>query len=451
MIATSTLAWLALCAQDPLPVADGYRGIWYMNQPSKDKYRYKYSGGMATYPQQHVPIAVHSREANKTFFCYGGVARGGKSLLHAVSYYDHETGMVPRPRILLDKKTGDAHDNPVMAIDGEGHVWIFSNAHGTARPSYVHRSAKPHSIDAFERVLETNFSYGQPWHLGDRGFLFLHTRYSRGRGLFWMTSPDGRKWSDPKPLASIDKGHYQVSWPRGDRVGTALNYHPNPVGLNARTNLYYLETRDGGSTWQTAGGRAVETPLKKPDNPALVRDHRSEGLLVYLKDVQFDRQGRPVILYLTSKGYASGPKSDPRTWRTARWTGGAWEFRKVTTSDHNYDFGSLYLDDDITWRLIAPTDPGPQPYGTGGEMVVWESADRGATWKRARTLTKGSPRNHTYARRPLHAHADFAALWADGNARQPSESFLYFTNRKGDGVWRLPPEMKGEFGEPEKR
>ena len=26
-----------------------YRGIWYMNQPSSDKYFYKYNGGLGTY------------------------------------------------------------------------------------------------------------------------------------------------------------------------------------------------------------------------------------------------------------------------------------------------------------------------------------------------------------------------------------------------------------------
>ena len=33
-----------------LGVDDGYRGIWYFNQPTKDEYKFKYSGGMATYP-----------------------------------------------------------------------------------------------------------------------------------------------------------------------------------------------------------------------------------------------------------------------------------------------------------------------------------------------------------------------------------------------------------------
>ena len=51
--------------------ADGYRGIWYMNQPSGDEYVYKYSGGLATYCAKHQPFAVYSEAAAKTFFCYG--------------------------------------------------------------------------------------------------------------------------------------------------------------------------------------------------------------------------------------------------------------------------------------------------------------------------------------------------------------------------------------------
>ena len=61
----------------PAERADGYRGIWYSNQATGDEYRYKYSGGFATYPQQHAPIAIYSEAANKTFFCYGGVDRPG--------------------------------------------------------------------------------------------------------------------------------------------------------------------------------------------------------------------------------------------------------------------------------------------------------------------------------------------------------------------------------------
>lgn len=435
---------------EPLPTADGYRGIWYFNQPSGDQYKYKYSGGFATYPQQHVPIAYYSAKANKTFFVYGGRPADANRLLHMVSYFDHATKTVPRPRILLDKKTDDAHDNPTLMLDPEGYVWIFSNAHGTGRPAYIHRSCEPFAIDRFQRIATTNFSYGQPWYVPEQGFCFLHTHYEQGgRSLFVWLSADGRTWGERRPLARIGMGHYQISWQQGPRIGTALNYHPTSGGLNARTNLYYLETQDGGRTWTTVDAQAVSLPLREVQNPALVHDYQAEKRLVYLKDVNFDGQGHPVILYLTSKHYASGPSGDPRIWHTAHWTGQQWVIREVCRSDHNYDFGSLYIEPNGLWRIIAPTEPGPQPYTTGGEMVLWKSTDQGATWTKVKSLTRNSQYNHTYARRPVHAHPDFYALWADGDTLQESESRLYFTDRDGTHVWRLPVRMKNEQAAPE--
>jgi hypothetical protein len=432
-----------------LPRDDGYRGIWYSNQPTKDKYGFKYSGGFATYPQQHIPIAYYSREANKTFFCYGGVAQGKNELLHMVSYFDHSTGLVPRPVILLNKKTTDAHDNPTIMLDDAGHIWIFSNAHGTSRPAYIHRSHKPLNIESFERILTTNFSYSQPWYIPKEGFLFLHTRYSPGRNLFWMTSRDGRKWNEPQPLSRIEMGHYQISWPFGNRLGTAFNYHPKPVGLNARTNLYFLQTDDMGKTWRTAEGKPVDTPLTSVRNAALVHDYQAEKKLVYLKDLQWDQKGQPILLYLTSRGWEPGPNHGPRQWHTAHWTGSAWNIRPFTISDHNYDFGSLYVENEGTWRIIAPTEPGPQAYTTGGEITMWTSRDEGKTWNKIRQLTRNSKRNHTYCRRPVHAHPDFYSFWADGDTLRQSPSNLYFTNRQGTGVWRLPERMDKDFARPE--
>ena len=66
---------------------DGYRGIWYSNQSTGDEYRYKYSGGFATYPQQHVPIAIYSAAANKTFFLLRRVDRQAEGTgLHGVVF-----------------------------------------------------------------------------------------------------------------------------------------------------------------------------------------------------------------------------------------------------------------------------------------------------------------------------------------------------------------------------
>lgn len=457
---------------------NGYRGIWYMNQPLQNEYRFKYSGGLGTYCAKHKPFAVYCPQVNKTFFCYGGTSEDSYLkrdlttgddrkdlsgiLLHMVSYYDHATGTVPRPTILLDKQTKDAHDNPVIAVDDQGYIWIFSTSHGTSRPSYIHRSKEPYRIDEFEQIHATkieegnevpmtDFSYMQAWHVPGRGFVAFFTRYKypAARTACFATSADGVRWSQWQRLAAIDEGHYQISAVSENNAGTALNYHPKGKGLNWRTNLYYIETTDFGRTWHTAGGEAATLPLTTPQNNALVHDYEKEGLLVYIKDIRFDEAGRPVILYITSRGYRSGPEDGPRTWTTARWAGAAWEIRPVTTSDNNYDMGSLYIETDGTWRIIAPTEPGPQPYNPGGEVAVWTSGDQGASWQKAKQLTSNSPFNHTYVRHPVNAHDGFYAFWADGHGREPSASSLYFCTKAGD-VFRLPDRMTAEFAQPEK-
>jgi len=427
---------------------DGYRGIWYFNQPQNDEYVYKYSGGLGTYCSSHNPFAVYRPEVNKTFFCYGGSPKDTNRLLHMVSYYDHATGMVPRPTILLDKRTTDAHDNPVISVDDKGFIWIFSSSHGTARPSFISVSKKPYDIEQFEPVLTTNFSYTQPYFLPGQGFLFLQTLYRGGRKLHFQTSVDGRTWSEPELYAAIEQGHYQVSWSDGKKVACAFNFHPARGGLNYRTNLYYMETADFGRTWRNVQGEPLTLPLTAIDNPARVREYQSQGLNVYVQDLNFDATGRPVVLYTTSRGYESGPQNDPRTWTTAWWNGREWEIRGSIVSDHNYDMGSLYVEADDLWRIIGPTENGPQAYNTGGEIAMWTSPDHGAHWTKVKQLTAGSAYNHGYCRRPVNAHPDFYAIWADGHARQPSPSRLYFCDRAGN-VRVLPSHMQEDFVRPE--
>lgn len=436
--------------------ANGYRGIWYMNQPSGDEYVYKYSGGLGTYCAKHQPFAIYRPEVDKTFFCFGGTTtESDRQLLHMVSYYDHRTGRVPRPTVLLNKHTDDAHDNPVLSIDSQGYLWIFSTSHGRSRPSYIHRSSEPYSVDRFERVAAVrragdelvaidNFSYMQAWHVDQQGFICFFTRYGdpAQRTLMCMTSEDGIEWSPWQRLAAIEQGHYQISAASPKKASSAFNYHPDGKGLNWRTNLYYIETRDFGRSWQSVERHELTLPLRGIRNPALIHDFAAEGLNVYLKDITYDEHQRPVILFLTSLGYESGPGNDPRTWRTARWTGKEWQLRDAFRSDNNYDMGSLWIADDGSWRIIAPSETGPQPYNPGGEVAVWHSLDQGQTWTRSGQITKRSPRNHTYVRRVLNAKPDFYAFWADGHGRQPSLSRLYFCDIEGQ-VRVLPREMAG--------
>ncbi len=442
---------------------DSYIGMWHKQGAFFPTYGPKYGGGLCTYNAKHRPLAVYAPEVNKTFFCWGGASpenykreryfdfQAG-NLWHMVSYFDHNTGMVPKPTHVFDKWCGDPHDNPVLQIDQQGYVWLFSPSHGNwTTPSYIHRSVEPYSIDHWETVYNAPlFAYPQPWYDPDQGFLLMHTCYHLGRGLHFKTSRDGLTWTDPVKLAHIRKGHYQVTAhdPAHGVVATAFNYHPDEGGLESRTNLYFAKTEDWGETWTTIEGTRLDLPLTKVDNPALIWNAEAEGLKVYMKDLVFDADGHPIIVVVTSKGHVPGPQNGPHTWRFMRWTGTVWVQTQGIVSDNNYDMGPLYLEDN-GWTLIAPTQTGPQPYNPGGEVALWRSEDQGATWRKAKQLTHDSPRNHTYVRRPMHAHPDFYALWADGNARTPSISYLYFTNKAGEHIWRLPVGMKADFEEPE--
>ena len=290
----------------------------------------------------------------------------------------------------------------------------------------------------------------------DKGFLFLHTIYCDGRRcLCWQTSSDGRRWSERSRLAFIEQGHYQISWPYGEKIGSAFNYHPNAFagdaqrhGLNWRTNLYYLETPDMGASWKTVTGESVTLPLTTSDNTALALDYESQGRLVYLKDLNYDQNGNPLVLHVTATTWEPGP-DQARTWQIAQWTGAAWRCHTITTSDSNYDTGCLHVDPDGAWRVIGPTEIGPQPHNPGGEIALWTSRDEGRSWEKKRQLTRNSPFNHTYVRRPLHAHPEFYAIWADGHGRKPSESRIYFADKEGRRVRRLPSTMDTGAATPE--
>jgi hypothetical protein len=450
---------------------NGYKGIWFTlgqyygrgqgDQPysassSSPVFPYgdKYSGGLGTYTAKHTPLAIYCAAVDKTFFVYGGTSGPTeRHLLCMVSYYDHKTHRVPRPTIVHDKQgVNDPHDNPSLAVDDSGHLWVFVSGRARSRPGYKYRSARPYSIDQFERVSEEELTYPQPHFISDRGFLHLFTKYTGVRELYWEFSEDGRQWSEDHKLAGIREpgdrrgGHYQTSAAVGDKVGSFFNRHPNG-NVDQRTDLYYVQSNDLGTTWTTVEGTPVEPPLTEVDSATRVADYASRGLNVYLKDMGFDSEGHPVLLYLTSPGHQPGPPNAPRLFRVTRWDGDAWQTSTLCAGDHNYDMGSLYLSDDV-WVARIPSLPGPQPHHAGGEMVMWHSRDHGGSWSAVKQVTRASHLNHNYARRPIDAKDPFVVFWADGDPTRLSPSHLFFADSSGDRVWQLPYVMNSDWAEP---
>lgn len=246
----------------PFPREDGYRGIWYSNQPSKDEYVYKYSGGLGTYCAKHIPLAEYAPAVDKTFFVYGGSKglQAEKPLLIMASYFDHKTGMVPRPVVVMEKGTNDAHHNPTLCIDGEGFVWIFASSHG-GKDGFIWKSRAPYSIDSFDLVMQREFTYPQPRFMEGFGILFLFSKYTGGRELYANSSRDGFAPEKDRKLAGFD-GHYQISGGRKTKRGTAFNWHPPP--RRAECAHQYLFHGDPG-LWRNVDERKGIAAGNAPD------------------------------------------------------------------------------------------------------------------------------------------------------------------------------------------
>jgi hypothetical protein len=428
------------------PKADGYMGLW-SKTGQVFEYGYKLSGGLATFSPQHRPPAIYSPVVDKTFFLYCGTRSPEESHLQImISYFDHKSNRVPRPVIVCDKMgVTDPQDNAALSIDKDGYLWVFVSGRGRTRPGLIFKSSQPYSIDKFDQVFEGEIVFPQPWWIKDSCFVMMYTKVLKGRELFCSTSADGISWSEGKKIAGMG-GHFQTSDANGNVIYTVFTYFPEG-NLDKRTNLYLLKTEDLGRTWKTVDNRIVQTPLTSVQNEALVFDYEAEKKLVYINDINFDKDGNPVILIITSHDFRPGPAGDPREWMVIHWKDGEWIFNKVCESDNNYDMGPLFTNGD-EWRIIAPTGQGPQKYGAGGEMALWTSIDEDESWGKVLDITEGSKLNNSYPRKVWNANKEFYAFWADGDVEKLSVSHLYFTNQKCDRVWVLPYNMKKDLERP---
>ena len=425
---------------------DGYKGLWF-NSGQSSEYGYYFSGGVATYNSRYRPVAIYSPEVKKTFFIYGGTSGSDeRHLLIMASYFDHRLHQVPKPVVVYDKMgVREPYDNASISIGPGGFIWVFVSGWGRSRPGLIFRSSKPYSIESFDEIKKCEMISPQPWRMENSGFLLMFSKFAKGHELYFSSSSDGEKWSDANKLASMG-GHFQVSELSGEKLVTVFNYHPGG-DMYKQTNIYLLQTEDFGRTWKTIDNKTIETPVTDVKNDALVKDYEAEGKLVYINDLNFDKNGNPVILLVLARDFRPGPNGGPREWMILSRKDNKWNFNKVCESDHNFDMGSLYINGD-EWKLIGTTEPGPQKYGSGGEIALWISRDEGVTWEKVSNVTNNSINNNSFVRRPVNENKDFYAFWTDGNTDRISPSMLYFTNDKCNKIWVLPSEMKSSMEKP---
>ncbi len=108
----------------------GYRGVWYMNQPLRSEYRFKYSGGMATFCAKHTPFAVYCDKVRKTFFCYGGTSEDSH-LKHDLTNTSNNQGTTWKKVKQVTSGSLLNHNYARRPVNAHDHFYAFwADGHG---------------------------------------------------------------------------------------------------------------------------------------------------------------------------------------------------------------------------------------------------------------------------------------------------------------------------------
>jgi hypothetical protein len=444
--------------------ADGYQGLSYelgqyfkdQNDPNLKKVS-KYSGAMGTATNKHRPLAIYSGQSNKTFFTYGGLdPSSNENMAIYVGCYDHHVkALCNKPTLITTKeKVVDQHDNASLLIDENNYIWVYVSGRNTKRLGEVYKSNEAGDISEFTKqsltvkgeILEGyDFSYPQPWLTLTNNKVLLHTRYTNGRELYI-------KHEDKESVKMVKGGHYAISYVKGDRIVMAYNSHDtldtNDNHPDKRTNLYFMQSFDGGLTWQNKNGDALEIlsgakqPLEKFDIDTQIKSYRSTGIYVYLKDIKINEDDDVLILYSISK------TADPTNFDYKRTLHlvtipvlGSPNSKPIGGSSYevNHNYSSGFIDSLTNSIYIPSSDTVKNLAGGNIQRLTTTGSDF------ISNITSGS-RHHNYVRdvfNKTHSSAlDFSFFWTSSDPLASDQRVpLHYYGTKSNYVYNMPLAM----------
>lgn len=387
----------------------------------------KYSSPLGLGSQKHAPVAIErpaSKNSNSNFiyFTYSGpvtldnsttiASTSGQGNLSTtqefhfdtkkspvlgiyVSKYNPTTNQATKPILVHAKYTDDFHDNAVINMDRDGHIYVLISGRSNGRQMLLYRSNAPYSLSGFTDITPDTpsaahkVSYPKFFWTDNGYFRLVYTDYdSRGDRNIWSAEivPNGSQKAllrQAEPIAELG-GHYVVGDARGNDIVIAFNEHFGHP--DSRTNLYYMHSEDGGETWKNANDQNLSIPLTRSAlNSVAVKQYNisSTDQLIYVKDIAFETtsNGRkyPEIAVIGVQGAKGSPLHEPSintnthdrylsTWirnqDNTQWLG-----RRFTENvDHNYSTAALHQSSS-TAVIYAQTLKGQGNYLAGGSLA----------------------------------------------------------------------------------
>ncbi|NQT41156.1 MAG: BNR-4 repeat-containing protein [Planctomycetes bacterium] len=246
-------------------------------------------GGRFYTPFYDYVIGPHAVVARGTVFCAFQNSAGRP----IVTAYDIDEKSWSKPVQASEFGLGrDAHGNPSICVDGEGHLHVFYGCHGRAMRHT--RSARPYDVTAWiEQDPPTDrATYPQTMRMADGTICLFYRAGGHMEPWSSRTSTDnGKTWSEaqrviemrldpPDRLAAAycqffpgaDGKTIHCFWNhKDDNAARVTDAKPHPwrplkyKGLHEavyRYNVYYVR-RDADGAWRNAAGEEVELPISR--------------------------------------------------------------------------------------------------------------------------------------------------------------------------------------------
>lgn len=424
------------------------------------------ASGTSTYEEMAIqPQAVYDYRTERTFVVYQGYRMDPY-----VMAYDHRTDAWIGPEKVGTNTLGtDTHGGPAIVLDADGHLVVFYGAHLCAlRHARSKRSGDITSWKDLGPVLvgpdRVTISATYPQAVLDAdGAIRLCYRRDRAvptqgdwesivstpaaSGSFGWTEPemvlDGSYYSSAEPTTTGSYWYVNMDYDpaRGPAIATVRrDLKASLSDFMVRRGVYYME-RSSEPTWTSAAGAPIGlagdyATLEATAAVLAERDGEFTNQVVMRRD----SKGDPGVLYLVGT-HLDGVYQ----WRFARWTGGEWRDRLITSTDNFFDAGTFeFMPDDtveafLTTGGVADDQWYDDPFtilnegtaATRGGDISWWRSEECDEWVKVRDIIT-SPGPHARYNNPqiVHGHSEARVLFSEWN--NDASSFVHKVFLWGD-------------------
>jgi hypothetical protein len=265
----------------------------------------------------------------------------------------------------LGDVVADPHHVFAIAVDRMGYVHVAGNMHGTAL-RYV-RSLDPGRIDRWveQRMVgrdENRVTYPAFLRGAEGELLFFYRNGSDGRGAVTVVNrfrPTEQRWERAAILAD---GRRDGSRPYLHHVATSRGFAEIHTmflwrvgsGPESNRDVSYARSADNGSTWMTARGTTLVTPIRRATAEIIELGLRPDTVVLNQGGLAVDADGRPHAAFLIRPLDGEHASGVLHVWRA----GSRWRVERIR------------LDGDPVGRPSVVADR------RGRTFIVWVSRTR---------------------------------------------------------------------------